>query len=420
MYTPKGLRTLKFLAIIATLQTLVTSLVFWPSVSIAENYIKLRTDLESELSQSLDSTNIRHLKTVQCILKHINWEYEIRSSPVKRNRILTRKNEIDGFFLHSPRLMPDTIAKTSQPIAIERWFMFQRKSGDNSNNTGDPSVSAVLGSNEHHWLEQHNYKKIITAPNLSSVVKMLHRERVTYALADQKRFWRNVFLTETPAGKFSAYFVRYAPLVMYFSNEFIEKNPDFLNHFNSNIDSCTQDRLKPTKEEAQHLLNIQEGILRKDGNQINLATIIKAQLEDRTSVANQKEEDKRWTVAKEQETRTKLMDQIEDNALSDFLRRLTRLGNSKISEIFVMDTDGYILGMNRATSDYWQGDEAPYKSIMENRQRQHISEIDFDASTQKFQIQITIPIKDPETQRIIALMTTGFDADIALTSAFDF
>ncbi|WP_169567620.1 PDC sensor domain-containing protein [Sneathiella limimaris] len=384
-----------------------------------ERTLKLRTDLDTEFSESLDATNSRHMETVQCILDRINWRYEIVSSPVMRNRILTRKNEIDGFFLHSPKLVSEDIALASQPVAIERWYMFQRKEGLSSS-AGGQSVGAVLGSNEHRWLKQRNFDHIVTAPSLSSIVKMLHRERISYALADQTRFWRNVFLTETPAREFSAYFVRYAPLVMYFSNGFIERNPTFLDTFNNNIDYCVQDRLKPKIEEARLLMNIQQELLLSDGNFRTLLKLTKEALESPPKIVSTEDEDNRWKEAQIKGNRTRLMDEIENTPLSEFLRRLTGLTNGKISELFIMDIDGYLIGMNQVTSDYWQGDEAPYQSIIEKGYRLHISEIDFDASTQKFQIQITTPLMDPKTNTVLGLMTTGFDADLALTTALEF
>ena len=80
------------------------------------------------------------------------------------------------------------------------------------------------------------------------------------------------------------------------------------------------------------------------------------------------------------------------------------------SEIFVMDNQGANVAMTDKTSDYWQGDEAKFKeSYNGGKGGVHISDIEFDDSTQAYLVQVSIPVKDSGT--VIGAITVGVDVD---------
>ncbi len=79
-------------------------------------------------------------------------------------------------------------------------------------------------------------------------------------------------------------------------------------------------------------------------------------------------------------------------------------------EIFVMDNQGANVAMTDKTSDYWQGDEAKFKKSFNNGQGAvFVDDIEFDDSTQSYQAQVSVPVKDGNT--IIGALTIGVDVD---------
>ena len=80
------------------------------------------------------------------------------------------------------------------------------------------------------------------------------------------------------------------------------------------------------------------------------------------------------------------------------------------SEIFVMDNQGANVCMSDKTSDYWQGDEAKFqKSFNNGVGAVFVDEVEFDDSTQAYQVQVSVPVKD--NGDVIGAITFGIDVD---------
>lgn len=80
------------------------------------------------------------------------------------------------------------------------------------------------------------------------------------------------------------------------------------------------------------------------------------------------------------------------------------------AEIFVMDNLGANVAMTDKTSDYWQGDEDKFiKSYNAGKGGIHISDVEFDDSTQAYLVQVSIPVKDGTN--VIGAVTFGVDVD---------
>lgn len=80
------------------------------------------------------------------------------------------------------------------------------------------------------------------------------------------------------------------------------------------------------------------------------------------------------------------------------------------AEIFVMDNQGANVAMTDKTSDYWQGDEAKFKESYKNGSGGvHISEVEFDDSTQSYLVQVSVPVVDGG--KVIGAVTMGIDMD---------
>ena len=93
------------------------------------------------------------------------------------------------------------------------------------------------------------------------------------------------------------------------------------------------------------------------------------------------------------------------------LSELAANSQGRLTEVFVMDARGLNVGQSTTTSDYWQGDEEKFTETFPNgADAMHVSEIEFDESTQTYQGQVSISIVDPDTGVPIGAVTFGIDA----------
>ncbi|MFY0619114.1 PDC sensor domain-containing protein [Shimia sp.] len=107
-----------------------------------------------------------------------------------------------------------------------------------------------------------------------------------------------------------------------------------------------------------------------------------------------------------------LIDGVLINSAADFLRDRVAESNGQITEVFVMDALGLNVAASGATSDYWQGDEDKFqKTYPMGAGATHFSEVEFDESSQTYQVQISVTIADPATQSPIGAITIGIDAE---------
>ena len=115
-----------------------------------------------------------------------------------------------------------------------------------------------------------------------------------------------------------------------------------------------------------------------------------------------------------------------DNWINGFLNNecaihLKKLQNKQRGErtlypaIFVMDQQGLIVAESDKTLDYWQGDEDKFiRSFAQGKGSVFVAEPAFDECTRSYSIQVSVPVFDPDTEKVIGVMTVGIDLD-ALT-----
>ncbi|MDM7925371.1 MAG: PDC sensor domain-containing protein [bacterium] len=83
---------------------------------------------------------------------------------------------------------------------------------------------------------------------------------------------------------------------------------------------------------------------------------------------------------------------------------------SDVVELFVMDNQGALVAMTNKTSDYWQGDEDKFvKSYNGGAGALHLSDVQFDDSTQMYVVQASFPVKDGA--RVIGAVTVGISVE---------
>ncbi len=117
--------------------------------------------------------------------------------------------------------------------------------------------------------------------------------------------------------------------------------------------------------------------------------------------------DKQWRD-EQRASHQPLIDKVLASPLSEFLKEMKSDNEGLFSEIFVMDNKGLNVGQSDITSDYWQGDEAKWQqTYLAGPEGLLIGDREFDESANKFLIQVSISVVDPDTQEAIGAATIG-------------
>lgn len=107
-----------------------------------------------------------------------------------------------------------------------------------------------------------------------------------------------------------------------------------------------------------------------------------------------------------------LTSEVLSKPVSDYLSNALEEQQGLVSEIFVMDNRGLNVGQSGLTSDYWQGDESKWQETFQvGPDAIHLSDIEFDESSQTYSAQVSVSITDPNTQTVIGAATFGIDAE---------
>lgn len=116
-----------------------------------------------------------------------------------------------------------------------------------------------------------------------------------------------------------------------------------------------------------------------------------------------------WRAQRKTDERPLIADLL-SRPVSLWLREMQTATSDLVTEVFAMDDRGLNVAQSVETSDYWQGDESKWQETVGNRSgRIHISEMEYDESTGRYQSQVSMPVRDPETGALIGAVTFGID-----------
>lgn len=122
--------------------------------------------------------------------------------------------------------------------------------------------------------------------------------------------------------------------------------------------------------------------------------------------------DKAWRAEIDSANRPTI-DPILADPVSQALHGRVSESLGRISEIFVMDNRGLNVAQSGVTSDYWQGDEDKFAQTYPlGAAAVHLSAVEFDDSTQTYQIQASFTVIDPASGAAIGAMTVGLNAEM--------
>lgn len=103
---------------------------------------------------------------------------------------------------------------------------------------------------------------------------------------------------------------------------------------------------------------------------------------------------------------------VAENPTSAMLRDIVAASGGKVTEVILMDAQGLNVAVSDITSDYWQGDEDKHMlTYVVGPKAVHVSEVEFDESSQTYQAQVSFTITDPATGLAIGAATIGLNAE---------
>jgi len=156
----------------------------------------------------------------------------------------------------------------------------------------------------------------------------------------------------------------------------------------------------------QKVVDLAKSTLVNLGSDPVIIEAVKSENGKNKSMGQIKERDKKWMSTP---GIADFMKAIMESECAKHLRDIQASG-SYYAEIFVMDNQGANVAMTDKTSDYWQGDEAKFKESYNNGAGAvHISDVEFDDSTQVYLVQVSVPVKDGSS--VIGAVTIGIDVD---------
>jgi len=164
--------------------------------------------------------------------------------------------------------------------------------------------------------------------------------------------------------------------------------------------------LLAVEKAPQSVINLANTTLVKYGTDPIIIAAVKAENAKGKSLDDIKAFDEKW------KSTPGVADFMSGLMTSECGKHLQSVQKSKpyFAEIFVMDNQGANVAMTDKTSDYWQGDEDKFiKTFNNGKGALHISDVEFDESSQAYLVQVSVPVKDGSV--VIGAITFGVDVD---------
>lgn len=373
--------------------------------------------LQKKSQPAVDAVQGGSAEHVKCILDDMKISYQIRSLPWRRARQDVHASVIDGFFTAVGIDEASDYATFSAPLALENWYWFWRTDMAAPTSWKEHfQVGVILGSQHEAILTNEGFSEFVTANNVEQLVKLLFSKRVDVVLMDKEQFESTIAKMHVRGRDYKSRFFRYMPLGVYFGAPFLVQHPDFLTAFNSRISACSTQKFELSGSEKEIIKTISAPWLlkiRKNSDIVN--AVVRQNSSNKNKSFNQlKKIDEQWQVAFKVGD-TKFSKTIVNQNTSLLLKQFSADSNELLSEIIIMDERGYNVAIAEMTSDYWQGDEEKFTQVYSKAEQTiFFDHIKYDASSKRFQVQVSAPFYDAQ-KKAIGAITLGVDVDKTLS-----
>lgn len=353
---------------------------------------------------------------INCIMQQTQQPYTLLTMPWRRAKQEVKMGRIDGYFTAIPNEEMNDYAKLSAPLFLENWYWFwhPRHSGPGSNDK--VRYGAILGSHQADWFNNHNYKLEVEVSDIAQLVQLLAIGRIDVVLADLEEFTQTASRLKMPADQFEQRFFRYVPLGVYFSQLRIQQKPGFMRHFNAAVHLCASAPFALAHSEQQQVLALLlNDIKQLARNHIVLEALAKQNLTAGT-LADIRQQDSLWQQELLQgKNEGSMAHALMATRASAQLLHWQESYNGLITEVILMDNQGANVAISAITTDYWQGDETPFLSVFGQQSDYFIDVVEYDQSTRRFQVKLSVPVLDVQGRHSGAL-SIGIDVERALSA----
>ncbi len=111
--------------------------------------------------------------------------------------------------------------------------------------------------------------------------------------------------------------------------------------------------------------------------------------------------------------------EISNNDLSNYLIEFIQ-NNSAEVEVFVTDQKGLNIAMSDKTSDFMQSDEGWWQAAFAGGSGAvYIGEVEYDESSKSYAMNLGVPVRDPQTNKVIGVLRGTLDLSILLQTLAD-
>lgn len=372
--------------------------------------------VETEAGHSI-GVNGTTVNTLRCITDQIGWQTQIHVVPQNRGIQAFARNFVDGYFPVGESSALDVFGTSTAPIALEKWYFFSRNPVSDFHTA---RLSVIAGSNEAAWLRRHDYPVLIEATSTEQLLALLDRARVDAIVADWHVMATYLNQAGTDPGassaQFQSTFIRFAPLRLYLSQRFTADHPAFLVQFNHHLAGCVSTDFELSEAERSAIAELARQLFDSLQSGTDIATII-TDGKRAASLAETLNLDRQWQALAPYSP-SELADQLLSLPISRQLAQWQVTAAGLVSEVFLMDDTGAIIGLSQLTSDYWQGDEAKFQNLVNQPpDRLEISPMYFDDSSKRFQITVSRAVNASANGNFIGAIAIGLDVEKALQAA---
>ncbi len=349
--------------------------------------------------------------TLDCIFLGLKREYNVVFRPHLRSQLEVVQGGLQGAILQSKGVAQTLNAYLSSPLILQKWYLYYL--AENTlllqNQLIQHTIGIVRGSSAKQWLNQRKQGSIIEVGSPQQLLRMLKQKRITAALMDEKVFTNTSQNMNFPRAMFQRHFLKYTPLGVLFNQDFLQSNMQFLLKFNQQIAHCSVLSHTLSKWEKDRVEKFAQKTYRSLTSEVKQHFSTLEQSFSTMDMEKIKKLDQQWKDEVISGQYRLIADTL-NHPLSKQLTDWKKQRKKFITEILVTDQQGVLLATSDITTDYWQGDENKVKKILSD-QKLYISEINYDNSTQIFQVQVTFPIFDQASRSIIGTLTIGLDIE---------
>ena len=180
---------------------------------------------------------------VRCVFEKLDIPLEIQVVPWTRAQVLVQRGHAAGFFAASQKDSRDAYAVISAVIADQKWNWYLLKenplSPQNQSFKQEATVGGFLGANMLEWMKEHNYNVATMPKDTEGLLKMLLARRVDAVMANNY-VMRALLQKHGVEDQVKVYLNKEKPLSVYFSKEFLQSRPTFIERFNNLVPECLQ------------------------------------------------------------------------------------------------------------------------------------------------------------------------------------